>query len=333
MASPPASSPATAIPLGGNEEDGQDLSLRREENAKVPWPEQVWKAINRTVHDESMRVRVGAKFLPHRRVHPRTTSVQQDAIVNQALPGEQNSTLTISEGATIRVNEIWTEFALTTQQIHETAQAKDPKQTAAATLARRAAQYLASAQDLVIFQGANGYAAPFFTQNVRFSSQLPLDGGLLSLQDGPYAPNVQGGPYLSTHPVISVPELGTGSPPGVTYGENTFNAVAQGYSVLTAQGNPGPFALILNTVPFADLYAPVGSGSLVITADRIEPLVKAGMFGTGTLPADQSLPVSSPPIAPPGPPYYGVLVSIGGDTMDLIEGLDATTEFIQQDLN
>ena len=219
--------------------------------------------------------------------------------MNQPLPGEQNSTLTVDEGATIRLNEIWTEFELTTQQVHETAEAKHPEHTTAVTLARRAAQYLALGQDIVIFQGANGYAAPFFAQNVRYRTPLPSDGGLLSLQSGPYAPNVQGGPYVSTNPVIQVSELPAGSPPGVTYGENTLDAVTQAYSVLTAQGNPGPFALILNTVPFADLYAAVGIGSLVITADRVEPLVKAGLFGTGTLPADQSLPISSPPNSPP----------------------------------
>lgn len=329
MASPvttPNSGTATPPPVG-QEDESQDQSLHHKENAKVPWHEDIWKAIHRTVHDETMRVRVGAKFLPHRRVHPKTTSVQPDTVVNAPLPGETTSTLTVDEGVTIRLNEIWTEFALTTQQVHETAEAKNPEHTTAVTLARRAAQYLALGQDIVIFQGQDGYTAPFFQQNIRFRTPLPTDGGLLSLGKEL--------PYLSPNPVIQVNPL-PGSPVGVTYGENTLTGVTQGYSVLTAQGQPGPYALVLNTFPYADLYSAVGLGSLVITADRIEPLVKAGLFGSGTLPPNPSLLPSSPLSSPPsasGPPYYGVLVSVGGDTMDLVVGLHATTVFMQQDTN
>jgi uncharacterized linocin/CFP29 family protein len=285
--------------------------------AKVPWSAEVWKAIQRAVNDETKRVQVGAKFLPHRHVHPHITSVDADTVKNARLPGESQSTLTVDEGASIRLNEIWTEFALTTQQVEETAKAKNPGDTTAVTLARRAAQYLALAQDVVIFQGKDGYTIPFFSQNVRFrAGQIPADGGLLCLTGEPA--------YLSPNPVIRVHPL-PGSPRGVTYGENTFNAVTQSYSVLTGQGQPGPYALILNTAVYADLYASIGTGSLVTTAQRVEPLVKAGLFGTGTVPPS--------PGSPAGGPYYGVLVSIGGDTMDLVVGQDATTEFMQQDPN
>jgi uncharacterized linocin/CFP29 family protein len=286
-------------------------------NAQVPWSEDIWQAIQRAVHDETMRVRVGAKFLPHTHVAPQDTSVELGVVTNGPLPEESKLTLTVDDGASIRLNEIWTEFALTTQQVHATGEAQDPEHTTAATLARRAAQYLALAQDIVIFQGKDGYAVPFFSQNLRFASgQIPADGGLLSLGGEPN--------YRSPNPVIQVHPLSAG-PPGVRYGENTFNALTQGYSVLTAQGHPGPYALVLNTTPYADLYATVGIGSLVITAERVEPLVKAGLFGTGTVPPD--------PSSTPGPPYYGVLVSIGGDTMNLAVGQDATTEFMQQDSN
>lgn len=61
----PAAAPAAAMPPAEHEDDGQDQSLHHKENAKVPWSEGVWKAIHRNVHDETMRVRVGAKFLPH----------------------------------------------------------------------------------------------------------------------------------------------------------------------------------------------------------------------------------------------------------------------------
>ena len=47
----------------------------------------------------------------------------------------------------------------------------------------------------------------------------------------------------------------------------------------------------------------------------------AGFFGTGSMPSK------------PGttPQFFGTLVSLGGNTMDLVVGLDATTAFMQQD--
>jgi len=51
-----------------------------------------------------------------------------------------------------------------------------------------------------------------------------------------------------------------------------------------------------------------------MSADRIKPLMTAGFFGTGTL-----------------PDFIGILVSIGGNTMDLAVGIDATTEYVQND--
>jgi hypothetical protein len=182
--------------------------------------------------------------------------------------------------------------------------------------------YLALGQDTVIFQGSNAYGIPLFSTNVNHpEGQLPIDGGLLSLN---------GGPFASTNRIIQVQPLPQG-PPGVTWGENTLSAVTAGYAALTAAGEPGPFALVLSTPVFADLFAPVGTGSLVITADRIRPLVTAGLFGTDTINPAAGSPTSFN--SPLNSPYYGVLVSLGGGTMDLVVGLYATTAFVQEDLN
>src|SRR5205807_10417857 len=82
------------------------------------------------------------------------------------------------------------------------------------------------------------------------------------------------------------------------YGENTFGAVAEAYSNLQALGHYGPYALVLHTNAYADTYAPLKS-TLVLTADRIKPIVTAGFYGTGTL-----------------PPRTGLLMDLGGNSMD-----------------
>jgi uncharacterized linocin/CFP29 family protein len=96
--------------------------------------------------------------------------------------------------------------------------------------------------------------------------------------------------------------------------------MSQGYSILQQNGHYGPYALVLQTIPYADAYAPVLG--LVITADRIKPLVDAGFYGTGTL-------VSNAP--PTEPAFTGLLLSVEGNSMDLVVGHDATAAFMQED--
>ena len=357
-------------------EDAQieSQSIHDVENKKVPWPDEVWKTIHRAVHDEMMRASAGAQFLPHHIVHPKTMSISPDTIVDAqldaTLPGGTAAsggssaalpplTLSIDEGQTIRLNEIWTEFALTTQQVHDASEAKNPEFTSAVTLARRAAQYLALAQDAVIFQGQVGYSSPFFQQFVRSRpGQIPMDSGLLSIMPAatpappaatpPYYtpanyPFPSQGPFASSNPTILVPRASTsGTAGGPIWGDEIFAAATTAYSMLQSQGQSGPYALILHTVPYADLFAPVGTESLVITADRVSPLMKAGLWSTGMLPptaAPASASASSgssnftSPASPGNSPYYaGVVCAVGGGTVDLVVGLHARTVFLQQDV-
>jgi uncharacterized linocin/CFP29 family protein len=178
----------------------------------------------------------------------------------------------------------------------------------ALTLATRAANRLAQGEDLVIFQGQQASANPLFQNTTVHNRGTPSDTGLLNLPPG-------GLPGQDPRQIIPVPPVR----PNV-YAENTFAAVAQGYSLLQQLGHYGPYALVLQTIPYADTFAPLPN-TLILTADRLKPLMTAGFYGTGTLPSN------------PGgnPQYYGLLVSLGGNTKDLVVGLDATTGFMQQD--
>jgi hypothetical protein len=61
-------------------------------------------------------------------------------------------------------------------------------------------------------------------------------------------------------------------------------------------------------------------------ADRIKPLMTAGFLGTGTLPT-QAVPGAPPNVRQ----TTGIVVSLGGNTMDLVVGMDAITTFLQED--
>jgi uncharacterized linocin/CFP29 family protein len=295
---------------------------------KVHWSEDVWDRIDMAVHDEVMRTRVGAKFLPIRPVPPKTTTVPSDFVtIPSADAGVDAETLTVDEGATTRLIEIWVEFALTPQQVeHETGDVSELGHSTAVTLATRAANILAQSEDLVIFQGINALANPLFTNPTTPPTQGivrhrgdPSDLGLLneSLPGDPPS-------TLPTDQIITV--LPTSVNP-LRYGENTFGAVAQGYATLQGKGQYGPYACALNDVPYADTYAPLAT-TLIMPADRIKPLVTSGFYGTGTLPAagGTGLPQG-------GPQFTGILVSLGGNSMDLVVGLDPTTAFMQQDVD
>jgi uncharacterized linocin/CFP29 family protein len=256
-------------------------------NEKLPWTRETWDDIDKAVWDEMQRVAVAAKFLPLHGPLPEALTATSDAIGVD----DENRWL-IDEATVAPLFEIWSEFALTPQQV-----ATEPELRSARTLAIRAANFVARAQDAAIFQGDAALAAdPLFT------------GGDVSFRSGPAGKGLLGA--VDADRTLSVESPEAGAP---RFGERTFAAVAEGYARLQDLGHYGPYALILDDGPYGDAFAPA-PGTLTLPADRIQPLVAAGFYGTGTLPEAS-----------------GVLLSLGGDTMDLVVGRDATARFMFED--
>jgi uncharacterized linocin/CFP29 family protein len=313
-------------PGNGAGTDGNAQSLHQKGRSKIPWSKDVWDRIDAAVALEVKRTRIAGRFLSIRQVPPKTTSVPTDSYGFKAGAGGVGGIFGVDEGATVRLNEYYVEFELTPQQVdQEEGDFKNLGHSTAVTLATKAANILAQAEDLIVFQGQNASAAgPFASGQVQMlTPNQPQDTGLLNFVVGA---NVPGPGPLTVAPaplitVVPVPPLAP-AVPGVIYGPNTFEGVAKAYSLLQAAGHYGPYALVLETIPYADSFAPLPA-TLTLTADRIKPLVTSGYFGTGTL----------PPNAPPAPvaPYYGVLVSLGGNTMDLVTGIEPIAAFQQED--
>ena len=170
--------------------------------------------------------------------------------------------------------------------------AVEEKNGTGVTLSTRAANLLAQAEDLVIFLGETAFRNPLFKRVRR-------RGGT-------------GGPGLLGSAVQSVP-VEPVSQNTQRYGENSFRSIAEAYGHLQRQGHNGPYALALHSDAYADSLAPIANMPAV-PADQIKQLATLGMFGTGAL-----------------PPKTGVLVSVGGNSMDLVVGTEPTTEVLQQD--
>jgi uncharacterized linocin/CFP29 family protein len=124
------------------------------------------------------------------------------------------------------------------------------------------------------------------------------------------------------------------------YVENTVGAINTAYSLLQAAGHYGPYAAVLHFYPYADSYAPLPT-TLILPADRIHPLMREGYFGTGSLPGIPSAinpPAAGPLATIPNPTNsstqsMGLVVSIGGNSMDMVIGQDPVTAFSQLDQN
>lgn len=244
-------------------------------------------------------------------------------------PPSSSNNFAVDEGATTRLIELWVEFSLTPQQIeqegsatHDQHGARHPAHgehghpahgehgqpahgehghpgpgehghhgySTAVTLATRAANILAQAEDMLIFDGLGAFTSPLYTNFVGWrASGEPIDWGLLEAipPQAPATPLFP--PPLTQLPgtqVISVPlkpPPPAGQPPSL-YGENTFEAVTAGYAQLMGNGQYGPYALTLHNVPYGDAFAPLVN-TLIMPADRIAPLMTAGFRDSGTLDA------------------------------------------------
>lgn len=263
----------------------------------LAWADDVLKDVQDAVDREAQRIKIAAKFLPlpQNVITTGTTTVLSDII------SQDDDSLKVDEGATTSLYQITVKFKLSDSQY---ADPGGPK--TAITLATRAANLLSQAEDILIFQGKKGEC------NLIFSSKK------VSIQQvGNPSPGLLQLDSIASDQVIKVIPTNEPSPNDPSqnrYGENTFAAVAEGYTRLQDRGHYGPYALVLHDRIYADTYAPLAA-TLIMPADRIKSLVafkdinntvNEMFYGTGTLPILD------------GPIPTGLLVSLGGNTMDLV---------------
>ena len=98
-----------------------------------------------------------------------------------------------------------------------------------------------------------------------------------------------------------------------SYGENAFKSAAQAYAHLQDHGHIGPYAIALHSDIYADTLAPVANMPSS-PAEQLRQLAPLGLVGTGAL-----------------MPKSGVVVSLGGNSVDLVVGMEPTTEVLSQD--
>jgi uncharacterized linocin/CFP29 family protein len=268
---------------------------------KLPWDQTLWDRLDAAVHEEMMRVLIARRFIPVVSAAPDALTVPADLVVvkagDQAAPN--NGLLQVNEAAVTEVIEIWVEFSLTHQQVE-----REMTLSSAVTLATRAANLLAQGEDLLINQGDDVLKFnPLFTTGRIHTRAGPGPLGLANLKSLPDIEN-------------QVLPVGFADAAEKRYSEKTFGVVERAYVSLQGLGHYGPYALVLPPGPNADTRAPL-KDTLIMPADRIVSLVDGRFYGTGTLPEI--------------PDILGVMLSWGGNSIDMVVARDATTAFLQED--
>jgi hypothetical protein len=244
----------------------------------------VWAAIDDGVRKTVGGIRVAQKVFP---------SIQLDATSVPADDVDTNQ-MTITEGKTKPYVELSVKFLLTSGQVNA-----DPTGAAVINLVKRAATYLASAEDLIILQGAGSTQAGA----VPLPGQVAVEAGAQSIiKDG--IVGLAAGSPIAVNP--------SGSRPPKNSGEKILAGVEGGIARLTKNLQAPPFALILDTNALAAVSGSVING--VRTTDVLTPLLIGGIYGTAAMPANT-----------------GLLLALGGDPTTIYFGSDPVTEPTHQE--
>ncbi len=261
---------------------------------------EIWMHVYDVIREEFRRTRVFAQLLPSIGPVSDVLTIPSDIASFDA----QNQRLTVDERRTTGFTEPIVQLALTQKQVQNEEELKT-----AVTLATRASNALALAQDILIARGQDANQFNLF------------QSGRVLLQDG--APEIGlVDPNLPANQRINVATVNQAGQPK-RYGENAFQAVAQAYTTLySTRGFPPPYAAVFPPFPYADTWAGPPT-TLQATADRIKPLVTDGYYPSFALPVDDPNDPTSPSI--------GIVFAPHGNTMDLVMSIAPIMTFQQRD--
>ncbi len=226
-----------------------------------------WSRIRQIVHDEALRARVAASFLPLYGPLPGdATTVPADSLSAQDNPTPPPAQrLEVNDNDTIRVASVAVNVTVKNHML------SDPELKAASDLFRRAANIVARVEDAVIFRG-------------RDTDQNPPIPGLTGV---PRVYSVSGSNYKGLiETAVSQIDLARASD-----GPAIFAAVVGAINVLENAAYYKPFACVLSNDLFQKIYTPIPN-SMVLPADSIPPVLNGPLLRSSTLDNGTGLVIS-----------------------------------------
>jgi uncharacterized linocin/CFP29 family protein len=252
---------------------------------------EVWDRVDQAVSAENKRAQLTAKFIPAYGPLPADTLTVPAQTVS-ALDPATPEIAAIDESAFVALTEVWVEFALTEQQV-----GGEEHLGTCVTLATRVTNLLSQAIDLKVFLGEAAKERPLFS---KVQSRSRSNGVARGLLDVPSEANGQ---------IVEI----TRAAGQTRYGERILGGIVEAISTLQRiEGGDGPYFVVLPTAKHADAHTPL-TDTLITPALPIQALTK-GFYGTGSLPEDR-----------------GLVVDLGGDSMDIVVAIPPTVAFMQVD--
>jgi uncharacterized linocin/CFP29 family protein len=274
------------------------------------WNDHIWSEIDKAVREEVGRARVAQKVFPST-VMNNVLAVSTNRLVP---PGKARPAP--GDDAFRPFFEISSEFVLTQAQVDG-----EENLRLAPSRARMAASAIASAEDTILFLGKNSIPPLIAPAGVNVTNQPTIPPGFVeeAANYPPFTKVEDAGPRV----------LG-----------NILKAVADGMAALYGRAQPGPYALFLSPVRYAQTFGPAGKGELRTPGDEIKEIVTGGFYMVNSLadvgkafPETSESPdkTSSPPTPSPPNSDIGILVSLGGEPVKIILGTEAMTAFTSAD--
>jgi len=260
----------------------------------LEWGEEQWGVVNKAVHDEALRARVAASFLPLYGPLPADT---------QSVPLNKLELIKDVPGAKMRlgVNDFdTTRLSTVSVNVHlKSAQTADPELAAALIMFRRAAAIVARVEDEIIFNGQPGTG----------EAPVPAPGAPAAL---PPVYTVSGGGEFEglLQAGESQPISGKSKKKPAT-GPEVFEAVVAGINQLESLGYLGPYACVMGNGLFQAVTTPL-ENSMVLPRDSILPFLDGPLLRSGMLPVNQA-----------------VLVSLQGAPVEIVVPSDIAIKYLQ----
>lgn len=256
--------------------------------------EEQFSHVRQVVHDEALRSRVAASFLPLFGPLPGDTQVVPSQRVGVqsggGMPGEASERLTVDDYDTLRLCTVAVNVYLKTQQV------ADPELSSALIMFRRAANVVARIEDAVVFTGQSGEGRGPRSGNVGVPEIYTVTGG------GDYDGLVDAGAAAGP---VELP---------ATDGNALVGAIVSAIGRLEQTGHLGPFACVLGDGLFNAANTP-DPGSLVLPRDRILPFLDGPLLRSSTLEDGK-----------------GVVVSLQGGPVEIVVPSDISVRYLQTTL-
>jgi hypothetical protein len=250
-----------------------------------------WNRIRQVVHDEALRARVAASFLPLYGPLPGdATNVPVDTLTYK-VDGEDR--LAVNDYDTIRLARIAVNVFIKNHML------ADPELAAASIMFRRAANIVARLEDAIIFNGRDKNKNPPIPGAEKLPPVFTVSGADVYKGLTQQAGN-------KANPVL----IKKANPPD-PQGPPVFKAVVEAINLLEGNAYYKPYACVLSDDLYTAIYEPIPS-SMVLPADSIPPILNGPLLRSSAL-ADG----------------VGLVISLQGNPVEIVVGSDISVRYLQ----